>query len=110
MVVHGLHSTNLLDQVMRPQGAVVAVAADAVARNQKTDNNEKRRSFLRLFYLARLFHRQTLGIDTNLIAIPKPSAGGGGHRHLHMDHTAIGIQHGFMHHFGQCRMREHGVH
>lgn len=58
---------------MRPQGAVVAVAADAVARDQKTDENTKRRSFLRLFYLARLFHRQTLGTDTNLIAIPKPS-------------------------------------
>ena len=95
---------------MRPQGAVVAVAADAVARNQKTDKNKKRRSFLRLFYLARLFHRQTLGVDTYLRAIPKPSAGGGGHCRLHMDHATIGIQHGFMHHFGQCRMREYGVH
>ena len=35
---------------MRPQGAVVAVAADAVARNQKTDIIKKRRSFLRLLY------------------------------------------------------------
>lgn len=95
---------------MRPQGAVVAVAADAVARNQKTDKNKKRRSFLRLFHLARLFHRQALGADTYLRAIPKPSADGGGHRRLHMDHATIGVQHGFMHHFRQCRMREYGVH
>lgn len=95
---------------MRPQGAVVAVAADAVARNQKMDIIKKRRSFLRLLYLVRLFHRQTLGIDTYLIAIPKPNAGGGGHCRLHMDHAAIGIQHGFVHHFGQGRVREDGVH
>lgn len=36
---------------MRPQGAVVAAAADVVARNQKTDINKKRRSLLRLFLL-----------------------------------------------------------
>ena len=36
---------------MRPQGAVVAAAADVVARNQKTDSNKKRRSFLRLFII-----------------------------------------------------------
>ena len=64
MVAHGLRLTNLQDQVKRPQGAVVAAAVDAVARNQKTDKNKKRRSFLRLFYLARLFRNQTLGIDT----------------------------------------------
>ena len=123
---------------MRPQGAVVAVAADAVARNQKTDKNKKRRSFLRLFYLARLFRNLTLGIDTNFRSNPWPTSAGAialpmaevgacqsndwltkkfnrynvgrSHRRLHMDHTAIGIQHRFMHHFGQCRMWEHGVH
>ena len=94
---------------MRPQGAVVAVAADAVARNQKTDIIKKRRSFLRLF-LVKLFRNQTLGIDTYLIAIPKPNAGGGGHCRLHMDHAAIGIHHGFVHHFGQGRVREDSVH
>ena len=48
---------------MRPQGAVVAAAVDAVAHNQNTDINKKRRSFLRLF-LVKLFRNQTLGIDT----------------------------------------------
>ena len=95
---------------MRPQGAVVAAAADAVARNQNAYSLMNRRCFLRLFYLARLFHRQTLDIETYLIAILKPSAGRGGHCRLHMDHAAIGVQHRFMHHFGQCRMREYGVH
>jgi hypothetical protein len=51
MAAHGLRLTNLQDQVTRPQGAVVAAAADAVVRNQKTDKNKKRRSFLRLFLL-----------------------------------------------------------
>ena len=64
MAAHGLRLTNPQDQVTRLQGAVVAAAADAVARNQKTDKNKKRRSFLRLFYLARLFRNLTLGIDT----------------------------------------------
>jgi hypothetical protein len=50
-VAHGSRSTNPQDRGMRPQGAVVAAAADVVARNQKTDINKKRRSFLRLFLL-----------------------------------------------------------
>ena len=95
---------------MRPQGAEVAAAADAVARNQKTDIIKKRHSFLRLFYYFGLFHRQVLNTETNSIAIPRSSVGGGGRCRLHVDHTTIGIQHGFMHHFGQCRMREYGVH
>ena len=132
---------------MRPQGAVVAAAADAVARKQKTDIMKKRRSFLRLFSLVRLFRNQTLGIDTYFRSTPiRPRVArkrlsfclrqtfgltgevgayqsndwltkkfirynvGRSHRRLHMDHAAIGIQHGFMHHFGQCRMREDGVH
>jgi hypothetical protein len=95
---------------MRPQGAVVAAAADVVARNQKTDINKKRRSFLRLFYYNGWFHHYTLRAATNSMATHEPSAGRGGRRRLHMDHTAIGIQHRFMHHFGQCRMREYGVH
>ena len=85
---------------MRPQGAVVAVAADAVARNQKTDKNKKRRSFLRLFHYNGLLHHYTLRAATNFIAIHEPSADRGGRHRLHMDHTAIGIQHRFMHHFG----------
>jgi hypothetical protein len=95
---------------MRPQVAVVVAAADVVARNQKTDVIKKRRSFLRLFHYNGLLHHYTLRAATNSIAIHKPSAGCGGRLHLHMDHTAIGIQHRFMHHFGQCRMWEHGVH
>jgi len=51
MVAHGLRLTNPQDQGTQPQGAVVAAAADAVVRNQKTDKNKKRRSFLRLFLL-----------------------------------------------------------
>ena len=64
MVAHGLRLTNPQDQVTRPQGAVVAAAADAVAGNQKTDKNKKRRSFLRLFSLVRKLRNQTLRIDT----------------------------------------------
>ena len=63
MAAHGLHLTNLQDQETRLQGAVVAAAADAVARKQKTDKNKKRRSFLCLFSLVRLFRNQTLGVD-----------------------------------------------
>ena len=95
---------------MLPQVAVVVAAADVVARNQKTDIIKKRRSFLRLFHYNGLLHHYTLRAATNFIAIHEPSAGRGGRYRLHVDHTAIGIQHRFMHHFGQGRMREDGVH
>lgn len=109
MVAHGLRLTNPQDQGTQLLGAVVAAAADAVARNKQTDIIKKRRSFLRLFYYFGVFRRPVLNTDTYVTARPKPSVGGG-RRRLHVDHATIGIQHGFMHHFGQCRMREDGVH
>jgi len=44
---------------MRPQGAVVAAAADVVARNQKTDINKKRRSFTIRFVQRPILWRPT---------------------------------------------------
>ena len=70
MVAHGLRLTNPQVQGTQPQGAVVAAAADAVARNKQTDIIKKRRSFLRLFYYFALFRRPMLNTDTYVTAHP----------------------------------------
>ena len=110
MVAHGLRLTNPQDQGTQPQGAVVAAAADAVARNKQTDIVKKRRSFLLLFYYFGVFRHPLLNTDSYDVTAPPKKSAGGGRSRLHVDHATIGIQHGFVHHFGQGRMREDGVH